>query len=301
MLKVSNAVKVFGDVRALDGLDMDVPRGAVYGLVGPNGAGKTTVLRCVVGAYKPDAGAVELAGQPVWDNVEAKDKFFFIPDEPYFYPQTNLRQMADFYSRIYPRFDKDRYKRLGEAFAFDDKRPLRSLSRGMRKQAAFRLALSARPELLILDEPVDGLDPVMRRQVWSLVMGDMAEEDMTVLVSSHNLRELEDVCSHVGIIHKGKMVLQRPLEELQENVVKLQLVRPDTAEEEEPLPANIEVLHREHSGRLNTLIVRCDPRVAEAAAMARGAVYAEAVPLTLEEIFVYEMGGSDYAVKDILL
>lgn len=301
MLKVSNAVKAFADVRALDGLDMSVPRGAVYGLVGPNGAGKTTVLRCAVGAYKPDEGSIELAGEPVWDNVSTQNRFFFIPDEPYFYPQSSLKQMADFYSRIYPRFDKDRYNKLGEAFSFDDKRPLRSLSRGMRKQAAFRLALAARPELLILDEPVDGLDPVMRRQVWSLVMGDMAENDMTVLVSSHNLRELEDVCSHVGIIHKGKMVLQRPLEELQENVVKLQLVRPDTAGEESPLPENIEVLHREHSGRLNTLIVRCDPRVAEAAAIARGAVYAEAVPLTLEEIFVYEMGGSDYAVKDILL
>ncbi len=297
MLKVTQAVKTFGEVRALDGLDMTVPRGAVYGLVGPNGAGKTTALRCIVGAWQPDSGEIEMAAMPVWDNVEVKNKFFFIPDEPYFYPQASLRQMSDFYSRIYPNYDMDRYKKLGEAFDFDDRRPLRSLSRGMRKQAAFRLALSARPELLILDEPVDGLDPVMRRQVWSLIMGDMTEGDMTVLVSSHNLRELEDVCSHVGIIHKGKMVLQRRLEELQDNVVKLQVVLPEGA----ALPENIEVLHAQHSGRLSTLIVRCEAQLAEAAAIAGGAVYAEAVPLTLEEIFVYEMGGSEYAVKDILL
>ena len=297
MLKAENVRKTFGSVQALDGLEMHVPRGAVYGLVGPNGAGKTTFLRIAVGAARQDEGTVLIDGEPVWDNAAVKDRLYFIPDEPWFYPQATLRQMADFCRHTYSRFDRGIYDRLGEAFDFDDRRPLRSLSRGMKKQAAFRLALSCRPELLILDEPVDGLDPVMRRQVWSLVMGEAAGEGVTVLVSSHNLRELEDVCSHVGIISRGRMLLQRKLEELQDNMVKLQLVLPEGA----PLPAPFAPLHVEHSGRLMTLILRTSAAEAEAAAREAGALYAEAVPLSLEEIFVYELGGDEYAVKEILL
>ena len=297
MLESKGVVKTFDSSTALNGINMCVPQGAVYGLVGPNGAGKTTLLRCAVGAYKPDSGEILVDGEPVWENIGVKSNMFFIPDEPYFYPQATLKQMSDFYSRIYPQFDKALYERLQKAFDFDDRKPLRSMSRGMKKQAAFRLALSARPKFLILDEPVDGLDPVMRRQVWSLIMGAMAESDLTVLISSHNLRELEDVCSHVGIISQGKMILERKLEELQDNIVKLQAVLPEGA----ALPEKMKVLHEQSSGKLRTFILRAASEEAERAATEAGAVYAEAVPLTLEEIFVYELGGENYAVKGILL
>lgn len=297
MLEAKNVRKRFGTVTALDGLELQVPRGSVYGLVGPNGAGKTSFLRCAIGACRVDKGEILLEGKSVWDSPDVKEKLFFIPDEPWFYPDATLKQMAEFYRGIYPSFNMGVYQRLGEAFPFDDRRPLRTLSRGMKKQAAFRLALASRPEMLLLDEPVDGLDPVIRRQVWSLIMQEMADGAMTVLISSHNLRELEDVCSHVGIISHGKMVLQRALEELQENVVKLQTVLP----EEKTLPDWLKVLHTDHSGRLMTAIVRASREAAEKAAAEAGALYAEAVPLTLEEIFVYEMGGEEYAVKEILL
>ncbi len=297
MLKAENVRKTFGSVQALDGLEMHVPRGAVYGLVGPNGAGKTTFLRIAVGAGRQDEGTVLIDGEPVWDNAAVKDRLYFIPDEPWFYPQATLRQMADFCRHTYSRFDRGIYDRLGEAFDFDDRRPLRSLSRGMKKQAAFRLALSCRPELLILDEPVDGLDPVMRRQVWSLILEDVAESETTVLVSSHNLRELEDVIDHVGMIDHGRCLREGGTAELQANLVKAVVALPEGA----VLPEGLDILHHSVTGRLHTLIIRGGTELARARLASVSPLFMDTVPLTLEEIFIYEMGGADYAVKELLL
>ena len=180
---------------------MTVPKGAVYGLVGPNGAGKSTILRHLTGAYRQDSGEILLEGAPNYENPAVKTRIAGIPDELYYFTSASTRDMMRFYRGIYPAFDPDRYAKLKEAFpAVDEKRPIRRLSKGMQKQSAFWLALSCKPDYLLLDEPVDGLDPVMRRQVWSLLMGDVAERGTTVLVSSHNLRELEDVCDHVGLL-----------------------------------------------------------------------------------------------------
>ena len=200
MIQVNNVVKTFDRFRALDGLSMRVERGSIYGLVGPNGAGKSTILRHLTGVYRPDSGSVLLDGQPVYENPEAKSRIAAIPDELYYFLSASTRDMMRFYRGIYPRFDDKRYQSLREAFPeVDERQPIRRLSKGMQKQSAFWLTLSCCPEVLVLDEPVDGLDPVMRRQVWSLLMGDVAQRGTTVLVSSHNLRELEDVCDHVGI------------------------------------------------------------------------------------------------------
>ena len=200
---------------------------------------------------------------------------------------------------MYPRFDRQRFDALGELFRLDPKCPIRRLSKGMQKQAAFWLALSARPEILILDEPVDGLDPVMRRQVWRELMHDVSENGTTVLISSHNLRELEDVCDHVGIMNKGKVLLERSLSELQENTVKMQIVfRGEGAPE---LPAGLNLLHESHLGRVFTIIFRGNTQQITERLAALDPVYMEAVPLTLEEIFIYELGGADYAVRDIVL
>mgnify|MGYP000811088139 CR=1 FL=1 len=213
MIEVKDVVKTFDGFRALDGVTMTVPRGAVYGLVGPNGAGKSTLIRHLTGIYRPDSGAIDIDGQPVYENPAVKARIAYIPDDVFYFPQATIPDMMRYYRGIYPKFDAERYQKLGEVFQLDPKRQIRRLSKGMQKQAAFWLAMSLRPDVLVLDEPVDGLDPVMRRQVWNLVLADVAENGTTVLISSHNLRELEDVCDHVGIMNGGKVLLEHPLAE----------------------------------------------------------------------------------------
>ena len=298
MIEVRDAVKKFDGFAALDGANLLVPQGSVYGLVGPNGAGKSTLIRHLTGIYRQDGGTVRVDGQPVWENAALKARIAAIPDDWYYFMQSTVRDMMRFYKGFYPSFSTERYEKLKEVFNIDEKRAIRRLSKGMQKQVAFWLALSCMPEYLILDEPVDGLDPVMRRQVWSLVMGDVAQRGTTVLVSSHNLRELEDVCDHVGIMDHGKVLLERSLAQLQDNMVKLQVVFQDGVNE---VPADLPVLHASKVGRIHTLIMRMNAEEATERLSAYNPLLVDAVPLTLEEIFIYELGGADYAVKDIVL
>lgn len=298
MLEAKNVVKTFDGFRALDGVSMTVPQGAVYGLVGPNGAGKSTIIRHFTGIYRPDSGEITLDGQPVYENPAVKGRMAAIPDDWYFFPQASIREMARLYAGTHPFFSWDRYHKLREVFPLSEKQPLRRMSKGMQKQAAFWLTMSCMPEVLVLDEPVDGLDPVMRRQVWSLLLGDVADRGTTVLVSSHNLRELEDVCDHVGIMDHGHVLLERSLAQLQDNMVKLQVVFPDGMED---VPAELPVLHASKLGRVHTLIMRMNAQEATERLMAYSPLLVDAIPLTLEEIFIYELGGADYAVKDIVL
>lgn len=299
MIQVTNLTKTFGSFSALDGVDLHAPKGCIYGLVGPNGAGKSTLIRHLLGIYRPDSGSVTIDGEKVWENSGLKARISFIPDDIFYFPQANLREMHRYYKGLYPNFDEDLWRKLAPVFGLPERQSLRRFSKGMQKQAAFYLAVCTRPDVLILDEPVDGLDPVMRRQVWSIVMAEVAQREATVLVSSHNLRELEDVCDHVGILSRGKVLVERSLSELQGNVVKMQVV---FQEKEMPkLPGDMEVLHVSQVGRIHTLIVR--GRADEVTN--RLAVYApillEALPLTLEEIFIYELGGEDYAVREIVV
>lgn len=299
MIEVKNVVKSFDGFRALDGLTMTVPHGAVYGLVGPNGAGKSTIIRHLAGIYRQDSGDVLVDGQPVYENTAVKSRMAVIGDDWYYFPQSSIREMARFYAGLYPAFSWERYQKLKELFPLDEKLMLRRMSKGMQKQAAFWLTVCCMPEYLILDEPVDGLDPVMRRQVWSLLLGDVAERGTTVLVSSHNLRELEDVCDHVGILNHGKVLLERSLSDLQDNTVKLQVAYQGVTEP--PLPAELNILHRSHVGRVYTYIVRGSSQEIMRRMQITEPVLLESIPLTLEEIFIYELGGVDYAAKDILL
>ena len=293
MLDLQNVTKTFGNVKALDDLTMTVPRGAVYGLVGPNGAGKSTAIRCLLGVYRPDCGTVTLDGSPVYENPVAKARIGSIPDDIFYFPSATMEDMRKFYQGIYPKFDQALYYKLFEAFDLPKKAPLRRFSKGMQKQAAFHLTLCTRPEVLVLDEPVDGLDPVMRRQVWSLILSEVAKEETTVLISSHNLRELEDICDHVGIMDHGRMLLQRSLADMQGATHKLQLVG--------NIPEGLEILHQNQSGRLTTLIVRGKAEDIAAKAQAAQCVYFDVLPLSLEEIFIYELGGVNYEVKNIVL
>ena len=297
MIETKKLVKTFDGFRALDELDIKVPKGSVYGLVGPNGAGKSTVIRHLAGIYRQDSGEALIDGESVYENNAVKSRIAYIPDEISYYPQAGIEDMMRFYSRIYPNFSAERFEKLRGCFELDPKRPMRKLSKGMQKQAAFWLALSKCPDIVILDEPVDGLDPVMRRQVWSLLLSDVAENGTTVLVSSHNLRELEDVCDHVGIMNHGRMMTERSLSELQDNIVKIQLALADGG----TLPEGLEILHESRTGRLRQLILRGK---AEELTERIGMVcplFMDVVPLTLEEIFIYELGGVDSEVKDSVL
>lgn len=298
MIAVNNVVKTFGGFHALDGATMTVPDGGVYGLVGPNGAGKSTIIRHITGIYRQDSGEVLVDGVPVYENAEKKALIAAIPDDWYYFPAATVKDMMQFYRGFYPHFDKERYEKFKEVFNISEKSNIRRLSKGMQKQVAFWLTMCCRAKYLVLDEPVDGLDPVMRRQVWSLMMNDVAEYGTTVLVSSHNLRELEDVCDHVGIMNKGKVLLERSLSDLQENIIKLQVVwqgEPPT------LPAELAVLHTSHVGRVYTYIVRGNAQSVTEQLSREQPLMMEALPLSLEEIFIYELGGEQYAVKDIIL
>ena len=300
MIQINDVVKTFDGFRALDGLTMRVEEGSIYGLVGPNGAGKSTILRHIMGIYRPDSGSILVHGQPVYENPAVKGELAAIPDELYYFNSATTRDMMKFYRGLYPQFDDKRYDALRQAFPeVDENQPIRRLSKGMQKQSAFWLALSCQPKVLVLDEPVDGLDPVMRRQVWSLLMGDVAQRGTTVLVSSHNLRELEDVCDHVGILSHGKVLLERSLTDLQDNILKLQLAFREPGLP--PLPQDLNVLHTSQIGRVYTLIVRGDPGQIKARMAALDPILMELLPLSLEEIFIYELGGEDYAVRDIVL
>lgn len=297
MIEVKELYKSFDGFPVLNGVDLHVRKGAVYGLVGPNGAGKSTLIRHLAGIYRQDRGEIRIQGEPVYDNPAVKARVAYIPDEIFYFSQSTILDMKKLFRDLYPTFSEERFEKLGGAFDLDPKRLMRKLSKGQQKQAAFWLALSIQPDVMLLDEPVDGLDPVTRRQVWSLLMQDVTEKGTTVLVSSHNLRELEDVCDHVGILHKGRLLLERSLSELQDNIVKIQLAYA----EERPLPADLTLLHRSETGRVQQLILRGRSEDILAELAATKPLLLDAVPLSLEEIFIYELGGVDHEVKDILL
>jgi len=299
MIEVKNVVKSFDGFHALDGATLTVKDGAIYGLVGPNGAGKSTIIRHLTGIYRQDSGEVLVEGEPIYENPGKKSLIAAIPDDWFYFPSASVRDMMKFYKGFYPTFDTERYERFKEVFPISEKATIRRLSKGMQKQVAFWLTMSCRPQYLILDEPVDGLDPVMRRQVWSLMMSDVAEHGTTVLVSSHNLRELEDVCDHVGIMNKGKILLERSLSDLQENIVKMQVVW--SGAEVPNISADMSVLHTSQVGRVYTYIIRGNAAELTQRMTAYKPLMAEALPLSLEEIFIYELGGEHYAVKDIIL
>ena len=299
MIEVRDLVKTFDGFAALRGATLTVPKGAVYGLVGPNGAGKSTLLRHITGVFKQDSGQVLVNGVPVFENRHVKENIVSIPDDWFYYNQSTIREMAALYAGLYPRFDWERFERLRELFQLPEKKTIRRMSKGMQRQAAFWITISCLPEYLVLDEPVDGLDPVMRRQVWQVLLDDVAARGTTVLLSSHNLRELEDVCGHVGIMDRGKVLLERTLSDLQDTTVKLQVAY-KTAEEP-TLPAELQILHHSRVGRVHTYIMRGNSEEICRRMQITDPVLLEAIPLTLEEIFIYELGGADDVAHKILV
>ncbi len=298
MIQGKKICKSFDGFKALDNASFNVPKGAVYGLVGPNGAGKSTLLRHITGVFRPDSGEILVDGEKIYENPVVKAKMAYIPDDVFYFRQSNIVDMKKYYEGIYPTFDSELFEKLFECFpSLDKKTHIRRMSKGMQKQAAFLLAIAMRPEILILDEPVDGLDPVMRRQIWSIILNSVSEQDMTVMVSSHNLRELEDVCDYVGIMSHGSVILERSLSDLQSNVSKIQIA----FDEEVPELKELDVINSSSMGKVQTLIIRGDQREIKNTLESYKPLLMDVLPLTLEEIFIYELGGEDYGVKEIIL
>lgn len=297
MIEVRGLNKSFDDFQALKNVHINVPPGSVYGIVGPNGSGKTTLIKNMVGILIPDSGSIKIKGEDVFDNPAVKHKVAYVPDDIYFFPQANMGDMIRFYQEVYPDFNQERLEKLIPVFPLDPKMPIRRYSRGMKKHIAFILALSIMPQVLILDEPMDGLDPVARRKVWSLIFQDVAEREATVFVSSHNLRELEDVCDHVGIMHKGGVVLERSLDEMQSNIFKLQMAFNSS------LPAfnGLEILSQHQTGSVIQLVVRGNKEEILNLATSYNPLMVDVLPLSLEEIFIHELGGMDYGTFSTII
>ena len=298
MIEVINVCKGFEDFEAVKSVNLHVKKGSIYGLVGSNGAGKTTLLKLLAGIYKQDQGEVKIDSEPVFENVDRKAKVVFIPDTLYFFQQYSTKNMANFYKRIYSTWNQERFEKLQAAFPIDINKRISSLSKGMQRQVAFWLALSIMPEVLILDEPIDGLDPVMRQKIKNLLIQDVADRNMTVLISSHNLRELEDFCDHIGIIHRGSMILEKELDDLKADVHKIQIAF--KGQQPQELLESTKVLYKEERGSVTLLIAKGDRDSIIAHFMQYEPVILDILPLTLEEIFIYEMGDVGYEIQNII-
>lgn len=300
MIEIRGVTKLFQGEKAVDEISLTVPKGTIYGLLGSNGAGKTTLLKTLAGIYSPEAGTVKVEGVPVFENPGMKQRIMFMPDSPYFFPQSSIRQMAAFYQSIYPQWSQSRFRELGSVFPLDTKRKLSRFSKGMQRQASFWLALCCMPDVLIMDEPIDGLDPVMRRQIKNLLFQEVAERQLTVIISSHNLREIEDLCDHVGIMHAGKMLIEKDLDDLKADTHKVQVAFRDERHEA-AISAKLQVLHQERRGSVNLYIVKGESeRIAKVFEVYEPYVF-DLLPLTLEEIFIYEMGDAGYDAQPIIL
>ncbi len=297
MIELKNLTKTFDGFTALDGLDMHVQKGSIYGLVGVNGSGKTTLIKHLTGVFRPDSGDVLVDGQPVFDNIAIHQKLTYIADDLYFFSLYDLKGVAAYYRKLYPNWDQQRYEAMVKQFGLPERKKLSKFSKGMQKQAAFILAMSAMPEVLVLDEPIDGLDPLIRRMVIRDIVEDVAEREMTVLVSSHNLKDMEGLCDCIGIISNGKMLLERDLDDLKSDVHKVQAVFPEGVRA--PLEG-LNVLFREKRGSVELYIIRGDGERIENQFRAAGPVVFDLLPMTLEEIFIYETGGDRDEFKEIL-
>lgn len=300
MIEIYNVSKTFDGGRAVDSVSVTIRENTVFGLIGTNGAGKSTVLRMVTGVLKPDDGTISVDNMPVYDNVEAKKQMFFIADEPYFFTGANAVTMEHYFSSIYEDFHKGEYYGYLEKFNLDKNRKINTYSKGMKKQLALLLGICSHVKYLLCDETFDGLDPVMRQGIKSIFAKEMEENGLTPIIASHNLRELEDICDHVGLLHRGGVLLSKDLEDMKCNIQKVQCVFASGGEENKAL-GGLDVLKKEQRGSLYTITVRSTKEEIMAHFATVNTVFFEVLPLSLEEIFISETEVVGYDVKKLIL
>ena len=299
MIKGISVSKNFDTTVALDNMDIHIKKGSVYGLVGPNGAGKTTFIKALLSIYRINGGVLEIDNNARICDEDLKQRVMYISDDLYFFPTYSIKQTADFYASVYKNWDSETFEKLKGIFNIDINRKVRKLSKGMKKQVAFMMGISAKPDIMVLDEPVDGLDPVMRRNIMNVILSEVEERQMTVLISSHNLRELEDICDHVGIMHGGKIVIEKSLDDVKGNIHKLQVAFSGFTPEE--FEASFDILHKDEFGSVKQYIIRGDSEAITEKAREFNPILLDILPLSLEEVFIYELGGMGYELKNEIL
>lgn len=298
MIRAEKLTKRFDDILAVDGITAEIRDGAVFGLLGTNGAGKSTFLRMVAGIYKADGGSLLVDEEPVFENPAVKQKLFYVSDDQYFFSNATPKEMMQYYQKHYPGFDSARYQKLVKDFGLDEKRKVKTFSKGMKKQLSMLLALCAGTEYILCDETFDGLDPVMRQTVKSLLAEDMTERKLTPIIASHNLRELEDICDHVGLLHRGGILLSKDLDDMKTNIHKLQCVLQEGMTLADL--KGLEIIHQEVRGSLITMTVRGSREDVLFLAQSYHPVFCELIPLTLEEIFISETEVAGYDIKSLI-
>ena len=298
MIKIDNLTKTFGEVAALDNVTCEIEKGAVYGLVGSNGSGKSTMLRLLSGVYRQDSGEISLDGETVWENRKTKSRIFFLGDTPFYLHQSSLNEMAKFYRMFYPSFSDEKFAELKNIFPIDAKMKIASMSKGMQRQAILTLALSSQPDYLFLDEAFDGLDPVIRQVLKKLLAGSVSEDGVTAIIASHNLRELEDLCDSVGLLHKGGVLLSSHLDSVKEGLHKVQAAFKQPPEEKDL--DGLDIIKSEKTGSLLTMVIRGERADIISRLSVLNPLFLEAISPTLEEIFIYELEVTGYDVTQIL-
>ena len=298
MIKAENLTKNFDDIVAVDHVNAEIRDGSVFGLIGTNGAGKSTFLRMISGILKPDEGSVVIDGEQIFENIKVKSRFFYISDDQYFFNNASPLDMMEFYSKVYPAFDKERFQKLLKSFGLEGRRKIHTFSKGMKKQLSVLCGICANTDYLFCDETFDGLDPVMRQAVKSIFANDMAERNLTPIIASHNLRELEDICDHVGLLHRGGILVSRDLDDMKLNIHKIQCVLKDGMSAEDL--GLLQRIKTEERGILYTITVRGTRAEVEQIMEAYEPVFYEIIPLSLEEIFISETEVAGYDIKKLI-
>ena len=297
MIAINDVKKKFTDVNALDGVNATVADGSIFGLIGSNGSGKSTLMRIMSGIFVPDSGNVSYDGECIYENYSLKQRVVYLSDEQYFLPHSTLSDMRSFYRSVYDTFDDERYMKMTDMFGLDRDRKINTFSKGMQKQSSLLLGLSVRPKYLLCDETFDGIDPVMRQLVRRMIADDVAENGLTAVISTHNLRELEDLTDHICLLHRGHIMLDRELDDMKLSIHKVQAVF-----EDDPVTAfsSLDMVSHETHGRLHSFVCRgSEDHINEVLATVRP-IYSEIIPLTLEEIFISEMEDIGYDAKSII-
>lgn len=299
MIEVVNVTKKFGDFTAIQDLNFKVSDGSIYGLIGYNGAGKTTLLKTITGVYKPDGGEVRLDGENAFDNAKMKQHMFYVPDDIYFAQYANMEKMAKFYNGFYPDFSFDTFRKLSEVFGLDTKARINGFSKGMQRQAEIVLGISTKPDFILFDETFDGLDPAKRALIKNLLNEYMADTNASVIVSSHDLHELEGLCDHFGLINGKKLVLDSSIKELSEGRAKFRIVFKDDVTEEDIKSIGINVKSFKRDGRIIVITVKGSEKETAAKLNTLSPIMVEPMPLSLEEVFLDEMEGTNYDFSKI--
>lgn len=299
MIKAMNVRKCFDDLEAVKNVSLHIKKGSIYGLLGSNGAGKTTLLKIIAGIYKQNSGEVSIKNEPIFENIVIKQKTIFVADSLFFFPNATISHMADFYRSVYHSWNEERFQKLKEAFPIDVNKKIERMSKGMQRQVAFWLTLSAMPDVLILDEPFDGLDPVMRQKIKNLLIQDVADHDLTILISSHNLREIEDICDSIGIMHHGEIIIEKELDDLKSDVHKVQVAFKEGIPTD--LIDSLDILYKEERGSVFLYIIRGKEEEITKQINQYKPLLLDLLPLTLEEIFIYEMRDVGYAIENIIV